>query len=71
MIAGRPRGNVRTVPARAGGTPRKPAANAHLVYVMEGDSAAMLPDEGDIFSNPLANFTEWDSEEDEKGFADL
>jgi hypothetical protein len=71
MIAGRPRRNVRIPHAQAGGTARKPAANANLVYVMEGDSAAMLPDEGDIFSNPFANFTEWDSEEDEKGFANL
>ena len=71
MIAGRPRGDVRTAPARAGVTPRKPATMTKLVYVMEADTAAMLPDEGDIFSNPLANFTEWDSEEDEKGFANL
>jgi hypothetical protein len=46
-------------------------ASAKLVYVLDGDSAAMMPGEGDIFSNPFASFTEWDSEEDERGFADL
>ena len=71
MIAGRPRHNVRTVPARAAGKAQKPMAGDNLVYVLEGNSAAMLPDDGDIFGNPFVNFTEWDSEEDEKGFANF
>lgn len=71
MIAGRPKLNVRAVAAPTVGEPRKPMANADLVYVMDGEVACMVPDEGDIFSNPFANFTEWDSEEDEKGFANL
>ena len=71
MIAGRPKLNVRAVPAPTVGKQRKPMANADLVYVMEGEVACMVPDEGDIFSNPFANFTEWDSEADHKAYDKL
>jgi antitoxin PrlF len=42
-----------------------------LVYVIEGDHVVLMRADGDIFSNPFATFTEWDSEEDEKGYANL
>ena len=42
-----------------------------LVYVIEDGRVILTRDEGDIFSNPFATFTEWDSEADHKAYDKL
>lgn len=42
-----------------------------IAYVIEGGHVILKRATADIFSNPFSLFTEWDSEEDEKGYAHL
>lgn len=44
-----------------------------LVWVVDdtGKGTWLPADPNDPFENPFSTFTEWDSEEDEKGYANL
>jgi antitoxin PrlF len=42
-----------------------------VAYLIEGDRVLLVKETPTVFDDPFALFTEWDSEEDRKTFADL